>query len=241
FTGARHLDASTEQGHTLVISAYQFDVKAVTVSSGLLPLQTAEVPAEYRLLFDAPLLAAYRYSARPFNLQLALRPLEQRKTLSLVVDRAALTTRISKDGEVVTSARYFVKNRGNPHLRLVVPPDHRLWSATVNGVTAVPVRDGAAHLIPLPTRADPNAVQTLELKLAATNTAKRVKVAAPVVTAPVLLAEWKLEPDVGQRLIFRRGTLAPVGGVPDISGFAGLANLFRGRSAPQAVVQLFAA
>src|SRR6185503_12800474 len=53
FTGARPLDASTEQGHTLVISAYQFDVNAVTVSSGLLPLQTAEVPAEYRLLFDA--------------------------------------------------------------------------------------------------------------------------------------------------------------------------------------------
>ncbi len=75
FTGARPLDAQSEQGHTLVISAYQFQVKPVTVSEGLLPLEPGEVPAEYRLFFDSPILAAYRYAARPFNLSLALSPL----------------------------------------------------------------------------------------------------------------------------------------------------------------------
>ena len=49
FTGARPLDAQSEQGHTLVVSAYQFQVKPVNVSAGLLALETAEVPAEYRL------------------------------------------------------------------------------------------------------------------------------------------------------------------------------------------------
>jgi hypothetical protein len=105
FTGARPLDAQNEQGHTVVISAYQFQVRAANVSAGLLPLETAEVPAEYRLFFDAPILAAYRYTSRPFNLQLALSPLAQGETLGLVVDRAALSTRISKDGEVLTDAR----------------------------------------------------------------------------------------------------------------------------------------
>ncbi len=37
FTGARPLDAQSEQGHTLVISAYQFQVKPVNVSAGLAP------------------------------------------------------------------------------------------------------------------------------------------------------------------------------------------------------------
>src|SRR5204863_4947106 len=92
FTGARPLDAQSEQGHTLVVSAYQFDVKPANVSPGLFPLETAEVPAEYRLFFDAPILAAYRYTARPFNLQLALTPLAQGGTVSLVVDRALLST-----------------------------------------------------------------------------------------------------------------------------------------------------
>src|SRR6185369_17259489 len=110
FTGARPLDAQSEQGHTLVISAYQFQVKPVDVSTGLLPLEPGEVPAEYRLFFDSPILAAYRYATRPFNLKLALSPLAQGDSLSLVVDRASLTTRISKEGQILTDARYFVKN-----------------------------------------------------------------------------------------------------------------------------------
>jgi hypothetical protein len=36
FTGARPLDAQSEQGHTVIISAYQFQVKAADVSAGLL-------------------------------------------------------------------------------------------------------------------------------------------------------------------------------------------------------------
>src|SRR5687767_11361541 len=142
FTGARPLDAQSEQGHTIVVSAYQFQVKPANVSPGLLSLEPAEVPAEYRLFFDAPILAAYRYNARPFNLQLVLSPLAQGDTLSQVADRAALETRISKQGQVVTSAKYFVKNRGQPHFKLTLPAGTELWAATVNGVTAVPTLDG---------------------------------------------------------------------------------------------------
>lgn len=242
FTGARPLDAQSEQGHTVIISAYQFQVKPVDVSSSLLPLETAEVPAEYRLLFDAPILAAYRYTSRPFNLQLGLSPLAQGETVSLVVDRAALTTRISKEGEVLTDARYFVKNRGNPHFRITLPAATALWSATVNGITVVPVKDGAANLIPLPQSADPNAIQVIDLKLASrSTTSKRVRIAVPVVTAPVLLAEWNVQPDTGQRLVYRRGSLMPATGIPDISGFAGLARIFSPPLVRQTGPQLFAA
>jgi hypothetical protein len=242
FTGARPLDAQSEQGHTLVISAYQFQVKPVTVSAGLLPLETGEVPSEYRLFFDAPILAAYRYSARPFDLKLALSPLAQGDSLSQVVDRAALTTRISKEGQVLTDARYFVKSRGNAHFRLTLPEGTQLWSATVNGAAVVPVKDDQANLIPLPQQADPNAVLAIDLKLAErSKDAKRVKIATPVVGAPVMLAEWKLEPDTAQRLVYREGSLTPAGGVPDVSGFAGLARTFGGEEASRAALSLLAA
>jgi hypothetical protein len=102
FTGARAQDAQSEQGHTIIISAYQFQVKPVAVSSNLLALEPGEVPSEYRLFFDAPVLAAYHYAARPFDLQLALSPLAQGDSLNQVVDRASLTTHISKEGQVVT-------------------------------------------------------------------------------------------------------------------------------------------
>ena len=82
---------------------------------------------------------------------------------------------------------------------------------------------------------------TLDLKLAArSKDQKRVSVAAPIVNAPMMLAEWQLEPDEGQRLVYDRGSLTPVGGVLDISGFAGLARMFGGDDAAQAVTFILA-
>ena len=53
----------------------------------------------------------------------------------------------------------------------------------------------------------------------------------PMVNAPVMLAEWKLAPDTAQRLVYRKGSLTPADGVPDVSGFAGLVRTFGGDKA----------
>ncbi len=242
FAGARPLDAQSEQGDTLIISAYQFKVNPIDVSASLMPLEPAEVSPEYRLFFDAPILAAYHYTSRPFNLKIGLSPLAQGDSISQVVDRAFITNRISKEGQVLTDVRYFVKSRGNPNFRLTLPDDTKLWSATVNGGAVVPVTDGQATLIPLPQRADPGAVLTIDLKLAGrSKDPTRVHVALPRVNAPVMLVEWKLEPDTGQRLIYREGSLTPLGGVTDISGFAQLARMFAGGDRSQLTTSLFAA
>ena len=143
---------------------------------------------------------------------------------------------------MLTDVRYFVKNRGKTHFKLTLPEATELWSATVDGAAVVPVKDGAASLIPLPQRADPNAVLTLDLKLARAKSpdARELVVTAPIVGAPVMLEQWNLEPDPGQRLVYRGGSLTPVGGVGDISGFAGLARLFKGSGAHKAGVLLVA-
>src|SRR5262249_39313122 len=72
-------------------------------------------------------------------------------------------------------------------------------------------------------------------------TSGRVNVAAPILNAPVMLAQWKLEPDTGQRLAYRKGTLTPVGGVADVSGFAQLSRLLTGNQARRAMTSLAAA
>jgi hypothetical protein len=281
FTGARPLDAQSESGHTIVISAYQFQVKAADVSPGLLELEPGEVPPEYRLFFDKPVLKAYRYSSRPFNLKLALSPLTQGDSLGQVVDRASLTTHISKEGQALTDVRYLVKSRGNPNFRVTLPDGTQLWSATVNGAAVVPVMGGSADfqsavsrisnpqavgnptpsrvqlgdtadsksalqsntiLIPLPQHANPDTVLTIDLKLAARSAdAKKLNIAAPVVAAPVMLAEWQLLPDDGQRLMYRSGTLTPAGGTSEVSGFAQIARLAQGRQAGAALTALLVA
>ena len=242
FTGARPLDAQSESGHTIVISAYQFQVKASEISPALIELEPGEVPAEYRLFFDKPVLKAYRYSSRPFDLKLALSPLVQGDSLSQVVDRASFTTHISKEGQALTDVRYFVKSRGNPNFRVTLPEGTQLWSATVNNASVVPVMDGKSNLIPLPQHADPDTVLTIDLKLAARSPeAKRLKIAAPVVAVPVMLAEWQLLPDEGQRLVYRSGSLAPTGGTTDVSGFAQIAQLSQGHQATAAITPMIMA
>jgi hypothetical protein len=49
-----------------------------------------------------------------------------------------------------------------------------------------------------------------------------------------MLAEWKLDPDAKQRLLYRRGSLTPIGGVPDVSGFSQLTRTFMGDQATRA-------
>jgi hypothetical protein len=232
FTGIRPLDAQSEQGHTLIVSDYQFQVRPVEVSPVLTSLEPGEVPTEYRLFFDAPILAAYHYVTQPFNLKLTLSPLVQGDSLSQVVDRAVLSTKISKEGQILTEVHYFIKSRGNPNFRLSLPKGTELWSATVNGAAVVPVSDAGANLIPLPQGLDPNAVINLELQLAAkASNPEKIDVSAPITGTPVMLTEWKLEPDAGQQLLYRRGSLKPTGGVLDSSGFAQLARLVLGDQA----------
>ncbi len=233
FAGARPMEVQSEQGHTLVTSAYQFQVQPVSVSASLLRLEPGEVPAEYRLLFDAPILAAYRYTARPFDLKLQLSPLAQGDSISQVVDRASLATRISKEGQFLTDASYFVKSRRHTHFRLQLPEGTQLWSATVNDAPVVPVADNNANLIPIPQLADPNAVLAIKVKLASrANDARVVRVETPTVSAPVMLAEWKVTPDTGQRISYRGGSLTPVGGAVDTSGFGGLMRMLQNETAP---------
>ena len=239
FTGARPLDAQSESGHTIIISAYQFQVKPVDVSPGLLALEPGEVPPEYRLFFDKPVLAAYRYSSRPFDLKLALSPLAQGDSLAQVVDRASLTTQISKEGQALTDARYFVKSRGNPNFRVTLPAGTELWSATgqQRGGGAGDGRKIQSHSAAPARRPGHGADAGFETRRAFAR-CETLNIAAPVVAAPVMLAEWQLTPDDGQRLVYRSGTLAPAGGTVDMSGFAQVAQLARNRTVGAAVTSL---
>jgi hypothetical protein len=240
--GVRPLEVQSEQGAVLVVSEYQFEVKPVEVSPGLIQLDPAEIPAEHRLLFDAPILAAYQYTARPFALRLELSSLAQGETVHQVVDCAALNTRVSRQGEVVTEARYFVKSKGHSHMRLSVPPEVRLWEAKVNGNKVVPVADRAQTLVPLPLKTDASAILTVDLKLAAKSPdKKRVRLITPAIAIPVLLTEWSVTPDDGYRLDFLEGAVELAAPKVDASGFAWLGQLSQGRYGLDRQISLLAA
>ena len=65
--GLQPLGVQSEQGLVLAVSDLQFEVTLNAISGHLTVLEPGEIPHEYRLMFDAPLLAAYQYSGRPYN------------------------------------------------------------------------------------------------------------------------------------------------------------------------------
>ncbi|HAV61480.1 MAG TPA: hypothetical protein DCY13_03845, partial [Verrucomicrobiales bacterium] len=231
FEGVQPQGVQSEQGHVIVISDFQFQVEPAGITGSLLPLEPAEISAEHRLLFAAPVLASYQYVGRPFSLGLELTALAQGETMDLVIDRASIQSRVSSEGHVLTDLNYLLKSKGHSHLRLTLPHSVELWNSMIGGVKVVPVAAGDDTLIPLPQHSDPNEIITLTLKLASkASSADEVALALPVVGAPVLQTDWSVEPETNHRLVFREGDLRPLRAGVEFTGYDLFGAILAGRS-----------
>ena len=152
----RPLDVQGERGYVQIVSPLQVKVEIRESEAGLLKLEPLELPTEYRLLTSAPSLAAYQYTSRPFTLEVDVQWYERTEMVEQVVDFAQLTSVVSRDGQVVTNARFFVKTRGRKALRMVLPEGVRLWEARVDATIVNARTDGEQTLIPLSARINPN-------------------------------------------------------------------------------------
>ena len=189
----------------------------------LLALEPSEIPEEYRLLFDAPILAAYQYPRGGFTLNKRLKPLNRQVSLEQVGDRAAFETRVSNDGQAVTTATYFLKNRGHDHFEVMLEKEVDLWEAKVGGRRVIPITQGETILVPLPKGQNPNDPIEVFLKFAPKAAADdEVRVALPKVGSPLLLANWNMKHDPEYRLEFVAGNVSPTNQRPDLTGFARL-------------------
>ncbi len=221
----RPLGVQGERGYVQVVSPLQVKSNVTTADGALLPLEPLELPTEFRLLSSAPTLAVYQYTARPFDLALAIEWYDPANTVDQLVDFAALTTRVSRDGQAVTDVRYFVKTRGRQALRLVLPESVNLWEARADGQIVSAQVDGPATLIPLPPRLDPNEPVEVTLRLGQTAADPAAPtLTAPAAASPTVISEWTVTGDPGQLLVPRGGTAQLTRPVLTETGFEWLAT-----------------
>ena len=230
FTGLRAMDTQSEQGTLIVTSEHYYRQAAPdleTLSPALIELEHEEIPAEYRLLYDAPILSSFQFTARPFDATLQIKPYTESATLGQVIDYAKLETKISTKGEILTDHQYLLKSKGATHLPLKIQKDAKLWSAIVNGKKVTPVSGKSATLLPLPQNADPNTLITVDLKLATPGSeAEELAISTPALQAPVLLTDWKFNPEPGYRLDYVAGNIEPlVTQAPVANGFTWLQDV----------------
>lgn len=223
--GVITLNTTTEQGTIVVTSNRQIELASPADLTNLVPLTPEELSAENQLLVQQPVLAAYQYTQRPIAMNLAIGTLAEAASTRQIVDRAALHTRVARDGQTVTSIRYIVKTSGQPHLTLNLPADTQLWSATVDQIKVMPIDTAAGTLIPLPPEGTD--LRIVEMQLAASGmTANPMRIELPSLEIPVLHTTWHLEAAPKQRLEFLSGSMLPRSTGDRPNGYRQLDQLF---------------
>lgn len=219
------LGVQGERGYIQVVSPLEVKTDIKKADGGLLKLEPLELPLEYRLLTSSPSLAIYQYTARPFALEMNVEWYAPADTSDQAVDFARLSSEISRDGQVVTDARYFVKTRGQKALRMVLPAGVKLWEARVENEVVNARADGDQTLVPLPPRMNPN--EPVEVVLRLGQTAERAGypiLIAPKMLAPTVIAQWTLHSDPDRLLAPRGGSAELKGSSLTESGFEWLTN-----------------
>ena len=203
FNGVRPVDVQSEAGYSILIGKERFEQSEAEVTGRPIALEPSEIPEEYRLLFDAPVLDAYQYSGSDFTLNKRLKPLNRQDSLEQVADRAAFTTHVSIDGQAVTTATYFLKNRGLPHFKVALDKEVVIWETKVDDKRVNPIMQGETILVPLPKGQNANAPVKVTLKFAPKpSNSDDVQVTLPRVGTTLLLSNWSVNPDPEHRLDF---------------------------------------
>ncbi len=205
----RPLDVQTERGYVQIVSPLQVKFSAPVSDGPLLKIDPTELPAEFRLLSSAPTLAAWQYTARDFTIGAKVEWYEQGETVDQVVDFLKLSTQVSRDGQWVTDARFFVKSKGRAALRAILPEGTSLWEARVGGTPVNARADGKETLIPLPASENNDHNQAVEIILrygARSENPSHPTLTAPALDAPLVIGEWTVTGDENRTLVPRGGS-----------------------------------
>jgi len=236
----RPLEVQSERGYVQVTSPLQMNSTVATEDGSLLKIDASELPTEYRLLSSAPTLEAWQYTAGDIDIAMDVELYDTGETIGEIVDFASLASHVSRDGQVATTARFFVRSKASSSLGVTLPGGARLWEAVVAGerVNAREDDDRGVTLVPLPLQVDPNEPIEVVLRYGQALGAGTLELEAPRIGAATAVASWEVTGDEGRRLLPKGGTAELVRPVRTESGFEWLAN--QGRQVAPVVLVLAA-
>ncbi|MEQ1505098.1 MAG: hypothetical protein ABMB14_22885 [Myxococcota bacterium] len=113
------------------------------------PVDVRTLPASIVGVTDQPVLLGYKYLGSTATIPLAVTEHEEVDVLVTLLDSAEGTTMFTDDGRRLTQVRYEVRNNRRQFLRLQLPPNAQLWSASVAGRSVQPAKSDDALLVPL--------------------------------------------------------------------------------------------
>lgn len=219
------LNVQSERGYIQVVSQLQVHSDERRSSGSLLSIDPAEIPAEFRLLTNAPTLSSWQYARRDIDLALGIEWFQPGQTVEQVVEYGTLDTRISRDGQLATEAKFFVKTKGSGGLRMRLPKEMSLWQVKVDGASVNARVDQEEVVIPVAARTDPN--DPVEITVSYGGRAEsrwNPVLEAPTLAAPVVIGEWTVHCDSGRGLMPRGGAVKSIGYQEPATGFQSIGD-----------------
>lgn len=170
--GIETVDTDSEVGYVALASSASIKFsESEPLADSIFVIDRHEIPAAYAAPVTDPVLRAYKYTRRPHAVMIRVEPYATETLLDQVVDYLDMTTRISRDGETVTTATYYIKNTTRQYLVARLPVGADLWSivsvAADGTTTEVPSQQSEQGiLVPVSRPQDPNTPLTIRLEYA---------------------------------------------------------------------------
>ena len=163
FAGAEPQGVQSERGYVVFVSPNQVVVSPEPIAPPLLKLEDQELPPEYLIMLDAPIVASYHYASRPFELLAQVDSLDREHSIDQIVELASIETSLSKTGEALTVANFALKSKNASHFTVRLPEGAHFWSCYVNEQSVWPAtKEGSIH-VPLMRSSDANTDTVVKL------------------------------------------------------------------------------
>lgn len=209
FRGVKPEFEASEIGTVVLVSPLPFRVVEKTGKAEV--LDTARIPEDFQLLYQAPVVAAYQYNESAADLDLVLTSLTEAPRIEQGVDSLSAHTLIGHTGEVVTNIDYVLQSNRAAYMALELPYESQLWEVKVAGNAVQPVDNHGYLLIPLP--AEPDEAGRYPVSLSLAHKYERGKdwmLELPRMSIPALKAVWTVEAEEGYYPKLERAFVEPV-------------------------------
>ena len=194
--GIESLDSEFESGFIAIAGASGMKLEHGDFTGKTLHIEPEEIPQAYRILVDKPILTAFKYVQRPHAVDIKLSAYRSYGLLDLVIDHTEIKTQVNNKGEVVSTAKYWVKNSSHQHLAVKLPQDAKLWNVKVDNRSVQAAANKQQLLIPLHRHRDPNTPIQVELtfaqKIPELNSGQLFSLRAPKTSAQATFTQWQL-------------------------------------------------
>jgi len=246
YAGVQVLDVKRETGYLAVAARSDLELAAGDKLEGLTPIDTQEIPADYRTGITVPLLLAFRYLKHPYTLHATATKHDPADVLVAIVEACFLSTTITEDGNLITDVACRVRNTREQNLAIALPEGAELWHAFVNGRRAIPVRSQEADKVwtkvPIAGVGDALRPFTVHLrygrKIEALSGLGTLSLEFPQIALPAMRLGWQISLPERYRLISHRGTLRHTDYLDsELSGMMGAGVPMGGAAQPQPAQQ----